>query len=276
MPDKDKGGEPGKANDTLEQLNVDGKVVTTEDVKNLLDQQASLTQESQKIAALRDAATKYGMSPEDYVKQAEGTFGVIADLMKEGVIDEKGKPIKEKSDPNVAGDDSTVKGDGHLQQQQQQTHDPRLDTLMGKIDSLIKHREDDRKDLDNMLKFELRRDIMTKHSELDERDANVVLQKFDQNPHKSVWDHAKDIVEAKKDLLREEEERYAKKFGIDIEQYRKRNEQNVQGDGDGVAAILGERKIAFKHRVKQLGGPDSAMTPRQATEEFLKKQQRGQ
>jgi len=271
MPDNKGTGEGDKGTPTDGSLQVGDKVYTAKDVENFVNREAALTQESQKVAALRAAAEKYNMTPEDYVKNAEGSFAVATRLMETGVIDEKGQLIEKKPDGN-ADDDPTKKGDGQsfIGGAQQVVSDPRLDTVVQALEKINERLDNTSTDMDNVMKLGLRRDIVAAHSELNEKDAVAVLERFERNPHKTVWDHAKEFVEDKKTAEREAEERYAKKFGINIDEYRKRNEMNVQGEGEGAAVVVGERKLAFSHRAHAVG-KDKAITPREAMVEHIKK-----
>lgn len=272
MPDKKGTGEGATPTDGS--ITVGDKVYTAKDVENFVNREAALTQESQKVAALRNAAEKYGMSPEDYVRNAEGSFAVTTRLMETGVIDEKGQLVEKKPDVKTGGD-ANVDGDGHpVKGATQVVSDPRIDSVLTALEKINGRLDANGKDMDNVMKLGLRRDIMAAHSELTERDAVAVLERFERNPHKNVWDHAKEMVDEKKSSEREVEECYAKKFGIDIEEYRKRNALNIQGEGEGAAAIVGERKLAFKHRANFVG-KDKAITPRQAMEEHISKLRRG-
>lgn len=274
MSDKDGVGEGKNPNDGS--LQIGDKVYTAKDVENLVNREAALTQESQKVAVLRNAAEKYNVSVEDYVKNAEGAFGVTTRLMETGVIDEKGQLIKDQPDGKDKNN-PTFKGDGQGDGENQVIADSRIDTVLSALSDINKRLDNElpalRQDADNVMKLGLRRDIMSAHSELDEKDAVAVLERFERNPRKDVWEHAKDYVEDKQVYERDQEERYAKRFGVDIEQYRKRNEQNVQGEGDGAAASLGERKLAFKHRAGFVG-KDKAITPREAMEAHISKKLR--
>lgn len=251
------GNGDGSRNDGAK-LTVGEKEYTAKDVENLLARETSLTQESQKVAALRNAAEKYGVSVEDYVTNADGALGIAAQLIEDGVIDNRGKLIKKEEKPDKDHVDPLTIG----HQQAQSKEDGRLAGLIKAVEEQNKTIEELRKDNTNVLKLGLKRDIMIQHPELTENETLAVLDRLHENPRKSVWDHAKEAVENKKTLERATEESYAKKFGIDIEQWRKRNDKTTQGN-EGASAIVGEKKLVFGHR-KNKYDKDKTASPKEA------------
>jgi hypothetical protein len=267
MADNDGGGEEKNVSPTnATELKIGDKVVTAKDVENLLNQQASLTQESQKVAALRSVADKYGVNIDTYVKNAEGAIAIASKLMEEGVLDEHGNLVKKEEGKQLGvGDGNRLNLDGH--QKTEIKPDPRMDGLVKAIDEINKKLTTRDKDITSVMKLGLKRDIMAAHPELNDSEALAVLDKLQENPNKTVWEHAKEAVENKKTFERELEEKYAKTFGVDIEQFRKRNEQKIQGN-EGASAIVGEKKIVFGSR-KRLYDKDKVATPREALVKFM-------
>lgn len=266
MPDKASGGEKTETSSTnATEIKIGDKVIPVKDIENLLSQQAAMTQESQKIAALRNTADKYGVSVEDYVRNAEGAIAITAKLMEDGTLDEHGNLVRGE----VKKMDDTHVSPLNVQAQHTEVKaDPRLDGLVKAVDELSKKLVDRDKDITSVMKLGLKRDIMTAHPELTDREALAVLDNLHQNPNKSVWDHAKEAVETKKLQERESEEVYAKKFGIDIDTWRKRNEQKTQGK-EGASAIIGEKKLVFGSRARLHGGKEKIATPREAMVKFM-------
>jgi len=251
----------------------ENRTLKSEEVVNLLNQQAGVTQEGQKIASIRDAASKYGMEAEDYVKQAEGSFGALTKLFDAGMIDKDGNILKgpDKVEGNDDGSNAgnvVVKDTGSTGAGSVDEAVGASEKRMGKtIEVLTKTVEGLTKSVENTMKLGLKREVMHKHPELSEGDVLNVLDFAQANPNKNLWDHAKDAVDAKKTRGQELDERYAKKYGVDLDAWNARNNLNEQGaDGGGAAAVVTGKKVTFGAK----RGDKNAVSPKQATLEFMK------
>lgn len=260
----------GKSNDA----GAEGKIVIeiegekkefeAKDVENLLAQQAGVTQKAQSIAMIIDAAKKYGLNPEDYVGHAEGAFSIMTKLMDDGVIDKEGKVVategegapKKEDPPKGTPPQSTKKFEGS---EELSTITKTLETIQTKMEGL-------EKDQVGMMRVNLEDKILAKHKELSSNDVSKLFGIAMNDPNKSVWQQAEEMVKAKGEAKGEVRKEFATEFGIDLEKWdaNKVLEQEAEG---GAAAVLAGRKISFgaKH------GDKDAVTPKQAMLEFIRR-----
>lgn len=266
MPKEDKvagsEGTPGvtAAEIVIELEGGEKKVLKSEDVKNLLAQQASVTQKAQKIAAIEDAAKKYGLEPEDYVGHAEGAFASVTKLMELGLIDEKGEPIERKEVTKPANVLVTP-----VSKTKDSSDDPVVKALE-QINQRIKGIEEDQT---RMMRISLGKDIRAKFDNLSDEDVSKVLGTAMNDPKKSVWQHAEDASNAKKVGEGELEKAFAKKYGINLEEWNANKIREQTADG-GASALVAGKKISFRKPSK---GGENVVTPKEAMKEFLRKQQ---
>jgi len=249
----------------------ESKTLKAEEVVNMLNQQAGVTQESQKVAAIRDAASKYGMDAEGYVEQAEGSFGTLTKLFDAGVIDKEGNILKPDGDKGILPDPDPNKDGDHKPDPANANIEAIVDAVSKRMEKtlevLTKGQEGLSKNVQNTMKLGLKREVMAKHPELNEADVLNVLDSAQANTKKTLWDHAKDAVSAKATKTEEMDKHYAEKYGVNLEEFNKRNALKEQGaDGGGAAAVVVNKKISFKAK----RGDDKVVTPKQATIEFMK------
>lgn len=251
---------------------VEGKVVLeiegekkefeAKDVENLLAQQAGVTQKAQSIATIIDAAKKYGLDPEDYVGHAEGAFSVMNKLMDDGVIDKEGNLV-------ATGETSVVKKEDPskvtpLQPKVGQSEDlsiitKALETIQTKMEGL-------EKDQVGMMRVNLEDKILAKHKELTSNDVSKLVGVAMNDPSKSIWQQAEEMVKVKGDAKGEVRKEFATEFGIDLEKWDA-NKILEQEAGGGAAAVLAGRKISFGAK----RGDKDAVTPKQAMLELMQR-----
>jgi len=243
-------------------IEVDGekKTYKAEDIQNLVAQQASATQKTQKVAALIAAAEKYGLEPEDYVGRSEGAFATIVDLMEEGVLDEEGKRILKKEE----SDDSEKGKAKLLEKQKGKVESKGLDMVTEALDKIEKRTQRLEEDGLNFMKKDLSREIRKKHPELGKDDVSKLFAVAMANPRKDVWQHAEEFAGKKKEGKVTTRAEYAKEFGIDLKEWDENKVNEQDANGGGAASILGERKVSFK---KGKG----SISPREATLNYFRR-----
>lgn len=264
-PNKDKGGQKL----TVE---IDGqkKEFTPDDVTNLINQQASATQKTQKVAAIMQACDKYGIEPDVYLGQAEGAFSVMSDLINKGIIDNEGKLIEKKPDPNIDPSPGTPSPGSPVDEKTAaiiaKTLAPLTDTVKT-IASRIDKMEDDQVSL---LQMDIERQIKEKHPDFSQKEISHLLgvAASDRTKKKSLWDFAEDMKKEKAELASNYRAAHAKEFGVNLEDFDA-NKLDDQDGGGGAAAFVKGKKMTFKRGVKD------GISPKQATIEFMKRQLRG-
>lgn len=267
MPKEEGNVGSGESNDspTLT-VEIDGetKVIKADDVKNLLAQQASVTQKAQKIAAIEDAARKYGLDPEDYVSHAEGSFATLAQLMELGLVNDKGEPIATKKD------DVTPTTPARTVTPTTKQPDESVAKALDSLSKMQKRLETLEEDQTRMMRISLGKEIRAKHPELSDDDVSRVFGTAMNDNSKSVWQHAEAAVKAKASQASEAEKRFAEKYGIDLEAWNANKVREQAAEG-GASVVAAGREIKFGHRIRGKDG-GKAITPKQAMQEFFANQ----
>lgn len=264
-------------------LEIDGEEKTfgADDVINLVKQQASATQSSQKAAPIIRAAERYGVDPEVLLQQAEGAFGLVSQLMDQGVINEKGELVQKGSASGDEGEDDPLatlfggakdkgklekdgQNSGGIDQTQflstvQRVVEKALNPLQEKIKSL-------EQDQTSLVRSDIERKLRSKYEGLTSEDVDNILRQATRDGRKSLLDHAEQYVNGMKSREQQLREKHAKEFGIDLKEWEQRNKEREQHP-DGISAVLKGRKVSFR------GGKDT-VHPRQALHEFMQRSQR--
>lgn len=272
MPKDDKDGslelgkDPGKSTDV--KIEIDGKSFGAEEVKNLLAQQASVTQKSQELASVSKILEKYGTDAETYLGQSEAALALVGQMLEKGMIDDQGnlkqpevKPVIPAANPldflkvkgGEVGDEKTLK-----------IVEAALGKFTGEIGKRLQAIEQDQS---SILRDQITTRVQSKYPSFTTDHVSELLVRASKDNRKSLWDHAEDF---NKDLgTRQEtaEIAFAKKYGIDLDEARNAlKEQSAEG---GIMASFQGKKFAFGK------GPTTrnkdSVTPLDATIEFLKK-----
>lgn len=253
--------EPTKDAPTEITIEIDGKpeTLTAEDVVNLKAQQASATQKTQSVAAITQAAEKFGMTPEEYVAQAEGAFGVMGNLIDDGTIDNTGAKIV-KTAPIVPADDKSF----NLQPAPSKVEE-RVEKLEKLLSSIPGEFESLRQDQTHILRSDLQRQVQSKHPELNDDDVSRIFATAMNDPKKeNVWQHAEKFVVKKTALRADDREKFATEFGIDLKQHDENKLRQASPEG-AAAHIVKGKKLSFKRDSKDA----DSVSPMQAAKEFM-------
>jgi len=269
-------GEAGSGDGKEDQkvvMEIDGeeKTFTADDITNLLAQGAASTQKSQQVAGILQAAERYGVSVEQYLQNAEGTFGVMSKLMDEGIIDEKGtiiqkapgdKPGDDKSFGDLFGKSGETPPAGA--KQMEVTMKALLEPMTKQLDSLTESNLKLRSDNVNLMRLRLSDNMQSKYTNLNEEDVVRIFSVAERDKSESLMAHAEAWSKKKMDGEAELEAEFAKKYNIDIEKANE-NAAFEQDPSGGAAAISHEKKLSFKK------GEKDSITPVQATKAFFNK-----
>lgn len=268
MPDESK--ESGSPNqDQAAKIEIDGKVFGADDVKNLLAQQANLTQQSQVASKLTAATSRYNVDPDTYLQNAEASFALMNDLIQKGIIDETGK-IVEKQAP-------VQQQQSQFQQMPQQggtradaTAMKALDDFHKRFGSMEKDLAQLREDNVNLMRLRIGDQLSQKFPDLDEQDiSRVIATAYNSERQRPVMEVAKEMMESKKQWLVAQEEKWAKDYGLNYEDLKKRKQFIEQGPEGGLGGMVAGKKLTFNK-----GKDPNAVTPGQAAKAFFEMQEK--
>ena len=246
-------------------IQVDDQVYTPDDVKELLDQQAAVTQGGQEIAALKSVAEKYGVPVDKYVEQAEGSFAVMTELIKEGIIDNQGQVLKKPPgdlpvDPLIT--DPKVKVKTEIEDKTELTTDPAVLAALTSIGDRLKVLDQTQT---NMIRADLQKQIKGKHEVLTDNDVNEVFARTMNNPEKDLWAHAEDKVKEREAENTGARENFAKEFGVDLVKFDE-NRLLQKGPEGGAGAMFKDKKFIFGGKNKR---GEEGIDPGKAASEWI-------
>lgn len=241
-------------------VDVDGELKTfsSDDIQNLVSQQASATQKTQQVSAVMKACDKFDMNPDTFVGQAEGAFGVIANLIDAGVVDEQGNIIKKESkqgDVSFNKTQSQNKG-------QESSEDKILSVISKVLEPLTKKFETLEKDQMHLTRLRVNDSIQGKFKNLDEKDISELFAIAGADKTRTLMQHAEVFSKKKDDSFLDQKRAIAKELGVDYDKFTA-NTLREQGAEGGAAGLFKDKKISFK------GGKDS-LSPKAAMAEFFK------
>lgn len=264
------GGKDGNNSDKITvRIGEESKTLTADDVKGLLEKEASVTQKAQSVAEVMKAADRYGLTPEEFLLQSEGAFRTMANLMDHGVIDKTGKIITE-SKPKDEG--AKNRGNQSLGGNQGGSGNQTDDVLsivkqaMGDVlGPVTKRMEQLESDQDNLIRLDFERQLMKAHPNLDKDDVSRIFATASHDRKKTLFDHAADYAADKDKKLNSMKAEWAKEMGIDLEQANRLKEMGSEG---GASALIKGKKVKFGASSKD----PNVVSPLKAAREFLARQ----
>lgn len=264
----------GKSTDVKIEIELgDGtkKSFGAEDVKNLVSQQASVTQKAQELASVSKILAKYGVDAETYLGQSEQALALVGDALAKGLIDEKGQWKQAEVKPPAAQDPLAFlkkaggdKGDGGDGGEKTLKI---VESALGKLDDLGNRLKAIEQDQAAILRDQITSRVMKRYPNFTEENVSELLVRGSKDSRKSLWDHAEDF---NKDLgTRQEqlEQAVAKKYGIDLEAAR--NKLKETGAEGGASAMFQGKKFSFGKGPRD--NKEGHISPLDATIEFLRK-----
>lgn len=247
------------------------KTLSVQEVTDLIGREASATKKSQSASPLLDACKRYNVDPSVYAQHSQAAFQIVQQLQEAGVIDESGEIIQQSAaevkikdrktivlDPG--GDKGVVNKDASDKQMAKA-----LDPLMKQIKVLARNQ-------DNMMRISLEKDLKKVYPEFTDDDLARVFAKTGVDETKNLFEHAKD--RAKFLGIREGESRmkYAKEFGVNLENFDENKLNQQDGTGGAVGLVKGKKLILKKTR-KSIGigkSEESTVTAKQAMLSYFK------
>lgn len=240
-------------------VTIEEKDYSADDVKNLIDQQASATQKTQAAAPIIQAAEKYGITTEQLLSQAEGAFASIATAIDEGVMDQQGTIIKKEPVEEPEPEPKPVIPDP-TEDKVQNAISKAMEPLQTKVDTLEK---DNTKLIRLNLESQIRKEYST--TEFSQDDMTKILVNASRDSSKNLFDHAKDFVAGKEGVVSDLRKKHAAEFGIDLDKFDEANKLKTQNADGGASVFAKNKKLSFKKE-------EGAVSPMEATKAFISAQ----
>ena len=249
-------------------IEIEGKSYSLEDVKNIIAQQGESTKASQAAAKALTAASRYNVDVDTYVQNSEASFALMQELIAGGIIDETGKILKKeapKAAPVIPGVSGAVipqvgKADNVAMEALTEFH-KKFGSLEEEINRL-------REDNVGLMRLRLQDKLASQFPDLDEEDiSKVMATAYKAGGKKPVAEVAKELSEAKKAWLAEQESAWAKKHGLNLDEIKRRKEFIEAGPEGGAAALFSGKKFGFSHKK----GDTTTVSPKDAMAEFMSK-----
>jgi len=260
--------EEGKAPAALEvELDGEKRQVTAQDAVSLLKEQASVTQQGQKLASVLKMAEKYGIDPKDLMEQADGAFSRIHELVEMGVLDKEGNVLVGEK-----GGKAKTETPLYTESPQGFTGGKEIseDRFLGIVEKALNPMAERLRLLEEdnarLVRMKVEGDLMSKHPELDAEDVARLFARTRMDRSKNIWDHAKEMAEGKKSSKQKMKEELAKELGVDLKQWNERNALKEQDAKAISAGVLGGKRVSFKK------GKDT-ITPGAAFQEWMRRKQ---
>lgn len=266
------GPDDGNENDKITvKVGEEEKTFTATDITNLINQSSEATQKAQQTAAIVQAAERYGVSVDQLLQNAEGSFGVMSKLMDAGIIDERGEIIEKRAGDPPKGDDplknlfNQPSGDPPVAgtKQLEVAMKGLMEPLTKQIETLTETTSRLRSDNVNLMRLRLSDKIADRFDNLGDEDIVQVFHRAEQDNSKSLMQHAEALSKAKAENAGKLEQEFAKKYGIDIDK-AKEHAAFEQDPSGAAAALVTDKKVSFKK------GKDT-VTPVEASKNFFSK-----
>jgi len=270
MDGKGAGDPQGGADNAGVEIEVNGekKVLTAEQVTNLLGQNASMEKKLESAAAALKAAEKYEVTVPEMLQSMEGSFATMTKLVDAGVIDKQGNLINkepEKTDPDPKGDpnvDPKANVDLAGMTKKFDTVAKAMEDIVGRIDGI-------ERDQGRLFKGKVQEKIMADHPELDNDDVAKVFAIARRDRSKDIWEVADLVAKDKGKKMEAFERATAKKLGVDYDAW-KENQLKEQDPDHGSAVFLTKgKRLSFSNRKKPGEKDEDLVDPKQAAMSFL-------
>ena len=121
-----------QSNEQVPAIEVEGKKYTADDIKNIRAQQASATQKTQEVAAIKKMVESLGMSVDQFVPEAQRVFESTANLVRDGIITEDLQPVRRNvPKPDIPYSDNNMGFNFQPQGYEQSKPNPADEALKG-------------------------------------------------------------------------------------------------------------------------------------------------
>jgi hypothetical protein len=231
--------------------------------------QKTATEASQVAKIVSEAAGKYEMDPGSYIDQAEGAFSIVGRLVQEGIIDQNGEIVKKTPSKGESEGDDLLKGllDGKKSEGGMARDEDKVSEIVSKAiggvkEELLGEIANLKKENSQLYRLQLEKDLQSEFTDLNQEEISQAIGKAAYDPKKrGVKFHAEEILKAKGNYRSSVEEEILKKYGIDKEEWERKNELKQQGS-EGASALVKGKKLSFKKG-------EGTITPQEATRAYF-------
>lgn len=256
--------------DQAGKLEIEGKVYTADDVKSLVAQQAELTQKAQIASKFSTVLSRYNVEPDVYLQNSEASLALMNDLIQKGIIDETGRIVEKQAQVTPQVQQITPMQQTPVVSKADATAMKALEDFHGKFKSIESEVQRLREDNLNLMRLRIGDQLKDNFPDLDEQDiSRVIATAYNSDRQRPVMEVAKEFVESKKSWLESQKQSWAKEFGLDYEDLKKRKSFIEQGPEGGLGGMVAGKKVTFNK-----GKDPNAVTPRQATKAFFEMQEK--
>jgi len=250
VPNDDPGKSPETKTLTIKLEDGTEKTVDAAYVTNLIKQQASATQKTQKVAPLMKLCEKYEADPSQVADQADKAFQKILEARKEGYLDEHYNWVKPKAatPQNDPGNSGIPNQDPVPRNTNMDTYrTDKLEAIVQKVfsDTVGKRIDALENVASRMTDMQLSGKIREKYPDLDEQSVARVFYLSRSDNSKNFWQHADDVHKDHQSRMDKAFEERAQKMGIDLQAIKQRNELKEQGAGGGMLPMFKGKKISL-------------------------------
>lgn len=252
------------------------KVLSEEDITGLIDKGAKFDEVAPVADKIRKASEKYDVDPDTYIQQAEGSFATIGKLIEGKVIDDQGNVVVEKKAPVEDPKKTKPKGELASFDTKGLVGDEKtaavimkaLEPIAERMKTIEGRQTKMGEDFSLSRRLDLERDMKQKFDNLDEYDVSRVFGVAMNDQTKNLWEHAEAYSKDKATRVAKDRAGFAEEFGVNLEDYEKRNAMQDMSPAEGMAQVTSGKKLSFKNR----RGDKDAVTPRKAMVEFFRGQ----
>ena len=190
----DKGQGSGNSSQIVVELNGEQKTFTSEEIKGLAGKATEADRLNQQFAPFSKVLTQYGVSPEDYLRNSEGSFALVNQLIEAGVIDDQGNILKKESGAPPKKEDSfkvdLTKSGGSKE----------IEVVLKAIKGIGDRLEQLEDGQSGIYRRNIENDVKGKHANLETEDITKLLAKAKADKSKSFWDHA-EVMSKEKEVV---------------------------------------------------------------------------
>jgi hypothetical protein len=261
----DQGGDAGTAAQIKIEVDGEEKIMSTDDVQNLVNQASAVATNSQKVQDILKTVERYETDPSTYLQNAESAFAVMNLLMEKGIIDNKGELIEQKVTPDpddkgkflVPGADPS--GD--------KTADIVKKALLPDIQKLVERVDGLEQSTSGLMRQNLKRDVQAKYPSFGDEEVARLVRIASEDRRKGLWEHAEELDKGMQTGQAETRKKYADEFKVDLDEFDKNKMKEQDADG-GVGAIASGKKFLLPGRQRRLKVTDG-VDPAEATKEHF-------
>lgn len=268
------GDQQGGSGDA-QKLKVGEKEYGPQDVENLISQVSSFTEKQSELSDVLATCEKYGITPKDFVLNAEGAFAAMNELIKQGVVNERGELVQKanpKTPPKDDDDGDEDEGKNLLEllkgkKGEKEGGSKAMDVIQKALQPLTKTFEDKLSELESLQTSLIRQSfadrLIRKYGGdgLTEADTDIIFEKAMKDRSKDLDQHTKAFLEEKKNVHQKQREDFAKEFGIDLKKHDENKlKEKGGGPGGGVFPQFEGKKFSLRHKGEGFVSPRAAAT----------------